>query len=375
MTRLLLVGRNRYSLPLDPSLRRKFDALSARCDWRLLASAPPGGPTRAERIRLVPPLRPRRLDGLLFYVTFPFRVAGELRRFRPDVVSAQSLYEAAAVLLARALVRSDARVLVDIHGDWRTSTRLYGTAPRRLLAPLADRVALAALRRVDAVRTISDYTTGLVRGYGIEPAAVFPAFMDLEPFLGRPPVALPERPVALFVGVLEPYKNIDGLADAWRRVVRLLPEAALHIVGTGTRTDIVEALLVDLPDHVRWTPALTTEGVAAALDDATLLVLPSRSEGMGRVVVEAFCRARCVVGSHVGGIRDLLVDGRSGLFVDPGDAAGIAEALVRVLGDHALAERLGAGARESAEHWSATPEEFADRLVRFAEAGPARSAA
>ena len=80
----------------------------------------------------------------------------------------------------------------------------------------------------------------------VEPSAVFPAYMDLEPFLG-PPEPLPERPTALFVGVLELYKNIDGLAAAWRLAAPRLPGAQLHIVGRGTRAEVVEALVRDLP--------------------------------------------------------------------------------------------------------------------------------
>ena len=91
------------------------------------------------------------------------------------------------------------------------------------------------------------------------------------------------------------------------------------------------ALVRDLPAQTRWTESLSTPEVARALDEATVLVLPSRSEGLGRVVVEAFCRGRGVVGSRVGGIPDLVEDGVTGLLVAPGDAHALADALVRVL--------------------------------------------
>ena len=65
---------------------------------------------------------------------------------------------------------------------------------------------------------------------------------------------------------------------------------------------------------------------------------------MGRVVVEAFCRGRAVVGTDAGGIPDLVADGVSGLLVPVGDAEALAAALVRVLVDRGLAERLGEAA-------------------------------
>ncbi len=359
---LLMVGRTRYRLPLDEALARKFDALSAELDVRVLASAAPGGRAVDPRFVLSRPLRPRRLDGVAFYALLPWRVARELRRSRPDVVLAQGGIETALALAGRALARVPARVVMDVHGDPGSATRLYGSPSRRLLSPLGDALASVALRRADAVRTISGYTTRLVRERGGEPTATFPAFMDLEPFLERPPEALPATPTALFVGVLERYKAVDVLADAWRAVARELPGAELHIVGSGSLREIPERLVAELPGSVRWSPRLATPAVASALDAATVLVLPSRSEGLGRVVVEAFCRGRGVVASRVGGIPDLVEDGVSGLLVEPGSPAALAGALVRALSERDLAERLGSAARVAVEPWLATPEEYARRM-------------
>jgi glycosyltransferase involved in cell wall biosynthesis len=365
--RVLFVGRTRYRLPLDPSLARKFEALAGELDVRVLGSAEDGSPTSDETFTLVPILRLRLLDGLAFYATLPVRVARELRRFRPHAIITQTAYEAGAVLIARAAARSRARLILDVHADWRTSTRLYGSSLRRLIAPLGDRVAASALRRADRVRTISGYTTGLVRELGVEPAGVFPAYMDLDPFSERPPVPLPEQPRALFVGVLERYKNVDGLADAWRAAAPRVPGATLQIVGRGTLAEVVEQLVAELPEQTEWTPRISSAEVAAALDNATVLVLPSRSEGLGRVVVEAFCRGRPVLGTRVGGIPDLVDHGVNGLLVEPGSTGDLVEALLQLLENRDLAASLAEGARRSAEAWLQTPEQYAERVRALVE--------
>jgi glycosyltransferase involved in cell wall biosynthesis len=357
-----MVGRGRHRLPLDESLRRKYDALLEVFDLRVVGSAPEGAPTRDEVFRLAPPHRPLALDGALFFATLPGHVARELREFRPDAVVVQGAHEAACVLAGRMLAGSRAPVVVEVHGDWRAPTRLYGSPARQWLSPVADRVAEWALRRSDAVRTVSPYTTGLVRELGIGPAAEFPAYMDFGSFLGLP-AALPERPAALFVGVLEHYKGIDDLAAAWCLVAPRVPDATLHVVGRGSRAHVVEALLRALPGRVRWTPELSPVGVAEALDAATLLVLPSRSEGMGRVLVEALCRGRPVVASRVGGIRDVVEEGLNGLLVDPQRPDELAGALERVLSERALVERLASGARGSAGRWLETPAGFAQQML------------
>jgi glycosyltransferase involved in cell wall biosynthesis len=356
-----MVGRSRYSLPLSASLAQKFAALEAELDVHVLASAGRGSGADP-RFTLVRPIRPRALDGLAFYALLPFRVARELRAFRPDAVLAQGAQEAALAVIGRKLARVPTRVVADIHGDPAAPARLYGSPRRKLLAPLADALARYGLRHSDGVRTISAYTSTVVREAGVEPTAEFAAFMDLEPFVESAPVPLPEQSAVLFVGVLERYKAVDVLAEAWRLAAPRVPEARLHLVGRGALHETATALVRDLPTQARWTESLATPEVARALDDATVLVLPSRSEGLGRVVVEAFCRGRGVVGSRVGGIPDIVDDGVSGILVQPGDPQALADALVRVLSDRPLAERLGAAAHAAVQPWLATPEEYARRI-------------
>ena len=373
--RVLMVGRTRYRLPLEPSLARKFAALTERLDLRVLAAAPHGAAAGDGTFALQRGTRVAALDGPLFYGALPARIARELRRKPADAILAQSPYEALAALAGRRLARSRAAVVVEIHGDWRTWSRLYGSPARAVVAPLADRAALVAIRRADAVRTLSSFTSSIVQDAGVEPAGTFTTYTELTAF-SEPPVApLPDRPVALFVGVLERYKNVHAIADAWRLAAPRVPEATLRMVGDGRHRDVVEALLADLPGRVTWERRLETPELVRALDDAWLLLLASRSEGTPRVVLEALCRARAVVGARAGGIPDVVTHGETGLLVDPDRPDEIAEALVRILSDRPLAERLGAGGHARSGEWTYSADEYADRVLELVgSAVAARSA-
>jgi glycosyltransferase involved in cell wall biosynthesis len=356
-----MVARTRYALPLPAPLAHKFDALEAVLDVHVLAASA-GVRASDPRFHLVRRVRPRLVDGPLFYALLPVRVARELRRLHPDAVLVQGAQETALTLLGRALSRECAPVIADVHADPAAPTRLYGSRLRKALAPLADVLARLALRRADGVRTLSPFTSNVVREEaGREPTATFPAFVDVDAFLSEP-APLPERPVALFVGVLERYKGIDVLATAWRAAAQRLPDAELHVVGSGTLAGEIEDLLAELPDRTRWTERLPTDAIARALDDATVLVLPSRAEGLPRIVIEASCRKRGFVATTAGGIPDLVRDGENGLLVPDEDPDALADALVRVLGDRALAERFGDAARAAIERWLTTPEEYARRV-------------
>jgi glycosyltransferase involved in cell wall biosynthesis len=366
--RALFVGRMRYSLPLPDWLAKKWDAVERELEYRVVGAAAAGSAPSDERFHLSRPARPRILDGVLFYLRLPFRLRREIRDFEPEVIFASDPFLGAASLLGRTLAGRRPKVIVEVHGDWKTFTRLYGSRGRRLVTPLADRVAESAVRRADATRAVSTFTAALIEETrGVPATAVFTPFSDLSAFSERPPAPLPERPTILSVAALEPYKNLAGLDEAWRRLANRAPDAALVLVGSGSQRAIADRLVRDFPGRVTHHPWLDPDAVATAMDDATLLVLPSWPEGLGRVIIESFARGRGVVATDAGGIPDLVTHERNGLLVPPADTGALAEALERVLTDRALAERLGAAARERYEEWHSTPEELASQLRTLAE--------
>jgi glycosyltransferase involved in cell wall biosynthesis len=359
LPRVLFVSRERHRLPLEGSQKRKWDAVGDVVDYRVLAAAQAGSPTRNDRFRLAAPAA--ALDGARFYASLPWRIARELRDFRPDAANVQGIHEAAAFLVARRLAHMHTPLVLDVQGDWHEATRLYGSPLRRLLNPINDALPRLVVPRAAAVRTVSTQTTNLVQSLGVQPAAVFPSYVDAHVFLEPPPAELPARPRALFVGVLERYKAFDTLAAAWPRVLERV-DATLHVVGDGTLRGLVDR------QRMEWSPRLPPDEVAAAMDAAWLVCLPSRSEGLPRVALEAAARGRAIVGGNRAGIPDVVRDGENGLLVDPDDADALAEALVRVLSDRAYAERLGAAARATGEEWHVTPQQYAAKVANLLRA-------
>jgi len=358
--RVLFVGSARYDLPLPPGLARKWDAVEGRVEPRVIGRS---GAVRGRdaRFRLIRTSR-NPLTRVAFYASLPVVVGAEIRRFRPDVVITQSPFEAFACR-PRLLPMGRPRLVVELHADWRTAARLYGSPWRRTYAGLAERAAVFALRRADGVRAVSSFTARLARqATGEEPLANFPAFFDLESFVSEPPRPLPDEPAIAWIGALESSKDPRLLATAWRRVAEQMPDARLVVIGDGPLRPVVDELANELPEQVRAIRRLVPPDVARLLDESTALALSSRSEGLGRVIMEAFLRGRPVVAPAVGGIPDLVEPERNGLLVEPGDPEQLATALVRVLADRELATRLANRALEDARPYEWSAEGYADSL-------------
>jgi glycosyltransferase involved in cell wall biosynthesis len=159
---------------------------------------------------------------------------------------------------------------------------------------------------------------------------------------------LPAEPYILFVGALLPQKGIWPLLAAYRRLRD--PKPPLVLLGERSYKSPT-----DLPDGVLALGGTSHATVMAAWDRALLGVVPSvGAETFGNVVTEAMSRGRAVVGSRLGGIVDIIEDGRSGLLVPPGDDAALARAMQELVDDPALRERLGAAARRRVELFAAS---------------------
>ncbi|MFF8187946.1 glycosyltransferase [Microbacterium sp. NPDC016588] len=153
---------------------------------------------------------------------------------------------------------------------------------------------------------------------------------------------------AVVLGRLAPGKRVDHAIRAFARVVAELPAARLEVWGAGPGRAALEALVADLG----LTGSVSLRGLTldpgAVLDSAAVYLTTSAFEGQGLALAEALAHGVPVVAFDIRyGPRDMLAEG-GGILVPDGDESALAEALVRVLGDAALRQRLAAEARAAA---------------------------
>ena len=163
----------------------------------------------------------------------------------------------------------------------------------------------------------------------------------------------------LYVGRLTKAKGVDVLVAA----IRDLPGERLTIVGDGPERPALERAARGL-GHVQFVGRVDHARVADYMAHAKLLVLPSRQEGQPNVLMEAMARGVPVIATRVGGVPDLVAHERTGLLVEPGDAAALAQAIRRLSSDAALrAQCTAGGAREMQRYaWPAIVDECERQL-------------
>ncbi|MFP5502339.1 MAG: glycosyltransferase family 4 protein [Candidatus Sericytochromatia bacterium] len=165
----------------------------------------------------------------------------------------------------------------------------------------------------------------------------------------------------LFVGTLEPRKNLGVLLLAYQKLPREIQEAhPLVLVGSRGWEDEKLITMIDALKAVRWLGRVPDADLPALMAEATAFVYPSRFEGFGLPVLEAMAAGAPVVTSCVSSLPEVTGEGpeAAGLLVEPEDVEGIARAMTRLAEDQALREALirRGRARAATFSWARTAE-------------------
>ena len=269
-----------------------------------------------------------------------------------------------------------------IYGQEASEARL---PQRRLWSSWLGR---AALTHADAVVVICEFGRSLVAPWvrdparivkihlGADPEAFSPGEPDLDPDLLR---HLAGRPVLFSVGRLVERKGFDNVLRAMSLVLEQFSDAVYLLGGSGSSEGELRSLVVrlDLEEHVIFTGRIPDEMLREYYRACDVFVMPSRDldhgrsvEGLPLVYLEAAACAVPVIGGDTGGIRDAIVDGVTGLVVDPENIKEIADAIIRLLGDPAYALKLGTNGRARVEremNWQQGATEVESLLMRILE--------
>lgn len=300
-----------------------------------------------------------------FHATYAFQVGLDVRRRKCDVVHVQNWTSVVPII---RLLNRRAVIVLHMHCEW--------------LSQLDRRQMRRRIARTDLVLGCSEHIADEVRRAFPDLAgkcAVLPNGVDPQrfaPAAGDAAAGDVAEPTIVFVGRVSPEKGVHDLLTTMERIVARRPDARLQLIGPvgampadriiGVSDDpevvalaawygadygeqLRQMMSPEVAARVEFTGPLPHDEVVGHIQRCRVLVNPSYSESFGMSLIEAMACARPVVATRVGGMPTIVDHGQTGVLVDRGDPAALADALLALLDDADRADEMGSKGRARVE--------------------------
>lgn len=234
--------------------------------------------------------------------------------------------------------------------------------------PKLDKRITKSLKEADLVTAISQAFEEEIKEAGIprEKIRLIPNGINLEEFQING-IFQWKKPYIMTMGRLREKKGFDVLIRAFFKVKESFPWVDLLIAGQGRDEEFLISLIKELKlgDSVHLIGTVQGEEKVRKLKGSLFFVCPSRREPFGIVNIEALACGKPVIGTHVGGIPDVIKEGENGFLIMPEDPQALAQAMIRLLSFPKLIETFGKRAEEMAKAYDWT--DVAKRYERVYE--------
>lgn len=303
-----------------------------------------------ELVRSNPPYRPAWV-GRIPIVRAAFRLLPYLGRLWAAAGRAQVLHVLANSGWAWHLFAWPALVIGRLRGAAVIVNYRGGLADAFLSGAPAH--VLRSLRGASLRVTPSVFLQRVFARHGLD-AEVIPNVIDLSRFAPAERRAEPATPHVIVVRNLEPIYDIPTALRAFVQVRERYAQARMTVAGSGAELGRLRSLALELGlgDAVHFSGRIDHAQIPALYAQAHCAINPSRVDNMPNSVLEAFASGVPVVSTDAGGVPDIVTDGQSGLLVPVGDAPALARAVLRVLDDPALAQRLAQAGLAEAQRYA-----------------------
>lgn len=229
------------------------------------------------------------------------------------------------------------------------------------------------LRKVDICTANSNATKDLILAANgsYKRVDIIPMGVDTDKF---EPFVQNKKQIILSVSRLNKNKGIDYLIDAMPKVVHKFSNVKLIVVGDGPEKDNLTNKIrkLNLENSVSLVGAIKNRDLPYYYNISDIFVLPSLKEGLGVVLLEAMACGTPVIGSNIGGIRDIIVDGQNGSFIEPGNSNNIAEKIIWILSNQEIRDTFSENGLKTVRErfsWDIVTEKFSNTYLYLPPTG------
>ena len=254
-----------------------------------------------------------------------------LRDFKPHVVNVHFPCSQALPVIGAYLLPHDWRIVVTLHGSEIRNyphTELHFKDWQRRLLQRADVVTAVSQPLLDEATALYPFirTKSQVIHNGLEEGwfeAASAADDDGET----------SAPYLLYVGRLHQVKGVDILLKAWAKIQHSMPQTILRLVGDGPEMEALKSLAQELgiTRFVEFNGVVSRERLAPLYRNAELVIMPSRSEGFPLTLLEAGACGALSLAARVGGVSEVIEDGRTGFLVEPESIDALSSAIEEIM--------------------------------------------
>ena len=352
MNNVLFVSPTVYSNPISKDIQKKFQSLSKACNTIVFAFSEEKSSSFVEGVGTIfnKKNKNRFLNYLKIIFLFLFRIPKIVKDQNIEIVCLQDPITGFFAVLSLKIRKFPVKIIVETHGDFIDTIGLE----KNLLLPkfyisIFTYFAKYSINNADSIRSISEFTEKQVKEFGYSGLFVrFPAWINIDTYLNADENrSYKDTFKIIFVGSVTDRKNPDLIVKALEPIDKNL---SLEIIGSTPNGKYLEKLQNSInnskhSERIKMTPFIDSQELISKYSTANLFILPSKSEGLGRVIIEAQSTACPVLISSDTGMTDLVIENETGFIFENNNEIDLTEKLKFIIENYEHATQTGVNAR------------------------------
>ena len=348
MNKVLFVAPTKYKYPINEDLKSKFVILSEICKPFIFAFSDKKKTTTVGNTNLIlnKKLNNRLLNYLKIIYLFAFIVPKKIKQYQIDIVCLQDPVTSYFAIKSLKLRNSKVKIVLESHGDFIETIALE----KKLLVPSIYKILFKlfssySVKNADQIRSISSFTEEQVKAYGYQGNFVrFPAWINLDKFLNAKVTRDSNNDFKIiFVGSVTDRKNPELIVKA---ISAIDGEISLEIIGPTPNKSYLNKLKESIhnsqhKENILLTPFTALDELIKKYSNANLFILASKSEGLGRVVIEAQATACPVLVSSNTGAVDLIIDNETGYIFENDNLNDLRDKIKNIIDNQLYSVQVG----------------------------------
>ena len=348
MNKVLFVAPTKYKYPINEDLKSKFVILSEICKPFIFAFSDKKKTTTLGNTNLIlnKKLNNRLLNYLKIIYLFAFIVPKKIKQYQIDIVCLQDPVTSYFAIKSLKFRNSKVKIILESHGDFIETIALE----KKLLVPSIYKILFKlfssySVKNADQIRSISSFTEEQVKAYGYQGNFVrFPAWINLDKFLNAKVTRDSNNDFKIiFVGSVTDRKNPELIVKA---ISAIDGEISLEIIGPTPNKSYLNKLKESIhnsqhKENILLTPFTALDELIKKYSNANLFILASKSEGLGRVVIEAQATACPVLVSSNTGAVDLIIDNETGYIFENDNLNDLKDKIKNIIDNQLYSVQVG----------------------------------